>query len=141
MVPEASAYEPGPLARAILRGRAIAEADLRAAGGTFTLDQVIDLLGISRQAIHKRVKTGALIGVPGPDGVLRYPVAQFMAHGTVPGLAEVIAALPTEDPWARLNFMVRPDPHLGGVSPMEALRGGDVVGAVRASTRYGEPGA
>ena len=81
---DASAYEPGPRARALLRGVGIAEEDLKAAGGAYDLAQVQLLLrGVSRQRIEQRVKEKALLAVPGPSSRRRYPTIQFNADGSV----------------------------------------------------------
>jgi hypothetical protein len=132
---ESSAFEPSSRARALLQGVKIAEADLRETGGAFDLDQVRTLLhGVSRQALEKRVREGSLLAVPGPSNRRRYPAIQFTREGVVPGLKEVQAALPTRNPWAVLNFLIRPDDRLGGRKPIEALGEGDadlVVSAAR----------
>src|SRR5260221_194590 len=59
---EASAFAPGARAKAMLRGLEIAQADLRASGGSYSLDQVRQLLhGVSRQSVDKRVREGSLL--------------------------------------------------------------------------------
>src|SRR5258708_27541158 len=55
----ASAYEPSARALALLRGKEICESDLRASGGSYTLDRVEKFLGISRQAIAEKVRDNA----------------------------------------------------------------------------------
>lgn len=134
-------FEPGPRARALLRGIEIAEQDLKAAGGTFGLDDVMRLLRISRQAIDKKVKADALLAVPGPGNERRYPVCQFRSDGIVPGLREVLQALPSRNPWARLNFLVNPDPRMAGARPCERLQRGDVAAVIEAAARTAVMGA
>lgn len=137
-----NAYEPGPRARALLRGREIMERDLREAGGTFDLEHAQEMLNyVSRQAIEKRVREGSLLAVPGPNNRRRYPVFQFSPPGVLPGLKEVTEALPTSDPWAVLNFFVHPDSRLDGRRPMDVLQGGDVDLVVSAARSLGEQGA
>jgi DNA-binding protein HU-beta len=68
--PAASAYEPSACAQALLRGKEICENDLRATGGSYALEHVETLLGISRQAIDKKVRDDALLAVPGPHARL-----------------------------------------------------------------------
>ena len=133
-------YEAGPRGRALLRGVEIAEADLRAAGGAFELADVERLLGISRQAIAKRVEEGALIAVPGPGGRRRYPVAQFTRGGTLPGLREALSALRARNPWVQLNWLVNPDPHLGHKPPAKLLEAGEVEKVVAAARSQGHQG-
>ncbi len=138
---EASAYVPNARARALLLGMKIAEADLREAGGAFRPDEVQTLLnGVSRQALEKRVKDGSLLAVPGPSNRRRYPVIQFTQEGVVPGLKSVQAALPTRNPWAVLNFLVRSDSRLGGRKPIDVLRDGDVDRVVSAARAMGVQG-
>ncbi|HLB97400.1 MAG TPA: hypothetical protein VJK90_07035, partial [Acetobacteraceae bacterium] len=76
-------FEPGPRARALLRGIEIAEQDLKTAGGTLGLGDVMRLLRVSRQAIDKKVKADALLAVPGPGNERRYPACQFRSDGVV----------------------------------------------------------
>ena len=130
------AFEPDARSRALLRGRKIAEADLRASGGAYNLEDVRTLLqGVSRQRIDKQVREGSLLAVPGPSNRRHYPTVQFQADGTVvKGLRAVREALPTRNPWAVLNFLVQPDARLNGRKPIELLKAGavdDVVDAAR----------
>jgi hypothetical protein len=135
-----NAFTPGPKARALLRGREIAEADLRAADGAFSLHEVMALLRVSRQAIDKKVKQDALLAVPGPGNERRYPACQFDSGGVVPGLRTVLHALPSRNPWFRLNFLVNPEPSLAGRRPCDLLRDGDPTSVVAAATQVTEMG-
>ena len=136
-----AAYAPSARARALLRGTEIAEADLKEAGGTFDLQEVQTLLsGVSRQAIEKRVKEGSLLAVPGPSHRRLYPTIQFTREGLVPGLKEVKKALPTQSPWAVLNFFVRPDARLEGRRPIDVLREGHIDLVVSAARSIGMQG-
>jgi len=49
-------------------------------------------------------------------------------------------ALPTENPWAVLNFLVRPDPHLNGRTPIDLLKAGEIGLVVDAARRMGQQG-
>ena len=102
------AFEASARAKALLRGVEIAEEDLRASGGAYSLQDVRRLLrGVSRQGIAKQVQEGSLLAVPGPSNRRCYPTVQFQGDGTVvKGLKEVRKALPTQNPWAVLNFLV-----------------------------------
>ncbi|MGJ3262934.1 MAG: hypothetical protein ACFE0R_06840 [Salinarimonas sp.] len=134
---------PDARARAILRGREIAAQDLREAGGAYDLEQVrVVLNGISRQMVDRKVKAGQLLAVPGPSGRRIYPTVQFAADGSLlPGLATVLAALPTCDPWAALNFLVNADQRLGGRRPVDLLRDGRAETVVSAARHLDEQGA
>jgi hypothetical protein len=139
---DAEAYRPDARARALLRGIRIAEADLRASGGAFDLQQVRTLLrGVSRQRIAKQTRDGSLLAVPGPSNRRYYPTIQFLPDGSVvKGLRMVTEALATRNPWAILNFLIQPDDRLNGRKPIERLRAGaigEVVDAARSLDQQG----
>jgi hypothetical protein len=140
---DVSAFEPDARARAILRGRKFAQADLRAAGGAFDIEQVRRLLhGVSRQAVDKRVNEGSLLAVPGPSNRRRFPAAQFTDDGSVvEGLKAVRDTLGYTSPWALLNFLVNPQDELGGDKPIDRLRAGEVEYVVASALRVGVQGA
>jgi hypothetical protein len=137
------AYEPNARARAILRGRQLAEQDLRESGGTYDLEEVRTLLGgISRQAVAKRVDEGSLLAVEGPERARRYPTVQFTNSGDIiPGLKEVLRTLPSKNPWVRLNFLVAPEARLGGRKPIDLMREGKIDDVLVAARTYYEQGA
>ena len=139
----ASAFEPGPRARALLRGIEIAQEDLRNTGGAYSLDEVQTLMrGVSRQRIERRVREGSLLAVPGPSNRRRYPTVQFNPDGTiVEGLKQVCEALPTKNPWSVLNFLVAPEDRLDGRKPIDLLRAGKVEIVIQAARRMGQQGA
>ena len=134
-------YATGPRGRALLRGIEIARKDLQESGGAFDLGQVTELLGISRQAVDKKVKDDALLAVPGPNGQRRYPVVQFTEDGIVPGLKQVLSALPSGSGWFRLNFLVNRDPRLDGRRPIDLLKAAQVDLVVAAARNLGVQGA
>lgn len=138
-----AAPEPSARARALLRGREIADEDLKQSGGAFDLQEVCKMLhDISRQRVDQLVKSGQLLAVPGPSNRRRYPVVQFNADGTlVDGLKDVQAALPTRNPWAILNFLIHPDDRLRNKKPIDLLRKGDIPAVVKAASMMAEPGA
>jgi hypothetical protein len=140
---DASAFEPSSRAKALLKGVQIAQGDLKESGGAYDLDQVRVLMnGISRQMVDRKVREGSLLAVPGPSNRRAYPTVQFTSDGTVvPGLKAVQEALPTENPWAVLNFLVRPDPRLNGSKPIDLLRAGEIDLVVDAARRMGQQGS
>ena len=139
----AEVFEPDARARAILCGRSYAAQDLKAAGGSYGLDEVRALLNdITRQAVDKRVTEGTLLAVPGPGGSRRFPTAQFDKQGVaVKGLKEVRKALGFSSPWAVLNFLVNGNDHLNGRRPIDALYQGEVGLVVAAAASVGVQGA
>jgi hypothetical protein len=138
-----AAFAPGPKARAVLKGREIAEEDLRSSGGSYDLEQVRRLLhDISRQRIDSRVREGSLLAVPGPSNKRYYPAVQFKDDGTVvDGLQLVQEALPTKNGYMILNFLIHGDSRLDGRKPIDLLKAGQVDLVVEAAQRFGEQGA
>lgn len=129
--------------RALLRGKEIGLHDIKAAGGAFTLDEVCQLLGpVSRQVVERRVREGRLLAVPGPSNRRVYPALQFHTDGQVlAGLREVLEALPTENPWTVLNFLVNPDAHLDYRKPIDLLKAGQSELVVQAAASLASQGA
>jgi hypothetical protein len=140
---DASAFEPSSRAKALLKGVQIAQTDLKESGGAYDLDQVRFLMnGISRQMVDRKVREGSLLAVPGPSNRRAYPTVQFTSDGTVvPGLRTVQDALPTDNPWAVLNFLVRPDPRLNGRKPIDLLKAGEIDLVVDAARQVGQQGS
>jgi hypothetical protein len=104
-----------------------------------------------RDRIFTRVSVGippwsrnrlSLLAVTGPSNRRVYPTVQFNRDGSVvSGLKVVREALPTENSWAILNFLVRPDSRLNGRKPIDLLRDGKVDLVVQAARGMGEQGA
>jgi hypothetical protein len=113
---------------------------LDAEGGAVGVQEVANLLGLSRQAVNKRRRNGTLLAVSlGRRGYL-YPVWQFATGGVLPGLRGVLEDLKGHDSWMQLAFMLNPSPCLEGESPLAELRRGN-IDAVRVAARsYGEHG-
>ena len=79
----ASAFEPGPRARALLRGIEIAQEDLRNTGGAYSLDEVQTLMrGVSRQRMAYG-KRRLPIGGAGPSDRRRYPTVECDPDGKI----------------------------------------------------------
>jgi hypothetical protein len=137
------AFAPNARARALLKGIEISESDLISAGGSYSLDEVRQLLrGVSRQRIEKRVSEGSLLAVPGPSNRRRFPAVQFNNDGAiVNGLQRVLRALPTKNGFAALNFLTQPDHRIGNRKPIELLKEGNIELVVDAATKVGEQGA
>ncbi len=129
--------------RALLRGKEIALQDIKAAGGAFTLEEVCQILGqVSRQVIERRVREGRLLAVPGPSNRRVYPAIQFRADGQVlPGIKDVLHALPAENPLAILNFLVNSDSRLDDRKPIDLLKAGQTDIVVQAAANLATQGA
>ena len=105
------------------------EALLERAGGSLSLTQAANLLGVSRQALHKRIAAGSALGMM-IGNEIAVPQLQLSEksgrHEILPGVASVTKLFKETEagPWMALQFLFDPDPNLGK-SPIEALRGGD----------------
>lgn len=130
-----------PLENARLRGLAAREQLLNAEGGPLTISQVEKLLGISRQAIHKRCSKGKLIALTTSKRGYLFPKWQFAENGILPKLEEVLTALDEDDPWMQISFILNPNIWLDGKSPLEMLRQGKVEEVIVAARASGEQGA
>lgn len=130
-----------PLQAARLRGIAARERLLNAEGGSLSVSQVEKMLGISRQAIHKRCSKGKLIALSTSKRGYLFPSWQFTANGILPGLEQVLVALDENDPWMQASFMLNPNIWLDGISPLEMLRQGKIEQAIAAARASGEQGA
>jgi hypothetical protein len=106
---------------------AAVQADVLAkAGGVWTLRQTAEAMDISRQAIHKRIVKGTLIGIMrGKE--LAVPMAQFEQTGVIskatPGLGKIVALFREAQAgdWSALQFLVEHDPNLNA-KPIDVLK-------------------
>lgn len=117
---ERAALEMSALTRAFRRRRELLE-------GALTASRVADLLDTSRQTPHDRAKSGTLLAIL-DRGAWKFPAWQFDPEGpdgVVEGLPEVLRALHLS-PLAKASWLVRPNQHLEGHTPLEALREGQI---------------
>ncbi len=115
-----------PTVPAIIRGVAMKRDLLERAGGVLGTSRVAELLGISSQAVVKRVRNGALLALEDASGHLQFPAMQFTDAGTVGGLKEVLAAFNVESPWTRLAVLLDTDEAVGGRRVIDALCAGEL---------------
>lgn len=111
---------------------------LEKAGGGLSLTDAASWLGITRQALHKRIKSGSALGMMnGAELVL--PRAQWSeVEGKpkfLPGLDEVIKLFVTAGGWSALQFLVESDPNLA-TTPLAALLEGRIEQVVNAARAY-----
>jgi hypothetical protein len=123
-----------PLASARLRGLRLKRQILEAEGGTVTAEALAGALGMSRQAVDKRRRRGALIALSLGKRGLAYPVWQV----GLDGLPAVLRELHDLDPWTQAAFMLAPNRWLDGETPLTLLRRGEREGVVAAARLYGE---
>ena len=94
--------------------------------GALTAPEVAKLLGTSRQTPHDRIKSMTLLGVL-DKGSYRFPVWQFDPEGpdgVIDGLPFVLKAMSVSD-LSKLNWLMRPNPFLDGLTPIAALKIGE----------------
>jgi hypothetical protein len=127
-----------PLAPARLRGLRARERMLSEEGGTLTSAEMAAALGITRQAVDHRRRTGKLIGLNvGRRGYL-YPAWQVGPRGVLDGLPDVLAVMEDDDPWTHIIFMLGHNQWIDGERPLDALRRGETDQVVLAARHYGE---
>ena len=105
-----------------------------------TVNEVAYLLGTTRQTPHDRYAAGTLIAVK-DGGRLLFPMWQFdpdAADGVVVGLSPVLLTLKDRlSPLGTLRWFLSPKAQLGGRSPLDALRAGDVQSAAEEARTVG----
>jgi len=120
--------------------RGVSKALLERAGGALSLTQATKLLGISRQALHKRIAAGTALGMM-IGNEIAVPKLQFAEkggrHEILPGVGSVTKLFKDAEagPWMALQFLVDPDPTLGK-TPIKALRAGYERLVERAARAY-----
>jgi hypothetical protein len=90
---------------------------------SLTAPKVAELLGTSRQTPHDRLKNGSLVAIR-DNGTLKFPIWQFDPEGpdgVFDGLPEVLKTLKMPI-YSKISWLTRANLHLGGLTPIEALR-------------------
>lgn len=111
------------------------------AGPFYDTPGLIAWLGITRQALHQRIRASMVLGCRTADGHTVYPAWQFIAGGqVVRGLKEVLAVLSdaVEDSWTIAIWLRTPSDDLGGLDAVDWLTEGrnlqPVLDAARADS-------
>ena len=92
--------------------------------GALTTAEVAELLQVSRQTPHDRVKSNSLLAIT-EKGSLLFPRWQFDengSNGVINGLAEVLDALTGLSPLEKISWFVKPNPYLKNLTPLAALK-------------------
>ena len=137
----AESSDGDPLIRAKLRGIEHRKRIIEKLGGSLSVEQVSELIGISRQAVDRRRSQNQLIGLTQGKRGYAYPAFQFEDGKTLGGLKEVLDALSGHDPWMQSIFFANGNDRLNNRTPLDALRQGETEAVVRAAEAYGEQGA
>jgi hypothetical protein len=132
---------PRPTDEEVIAARRAGQAAVNEALGVALADalsreEAAERLGISPQAVSKRLAAGALVALS--RGRARWlPAWQFHDDGVLPGLSDLIAAYPGTA-LSLTSWATSPSADLGGATPAEAMarRGGPerVVAAAHALT-------
>jgi hypothetical protein len=122
--PWPGAAEQDPLARTIVDYMALIETSL-------TAGQAAKLLGVDVSRIRQRLRAGTLMGIE-YEGEWRLPLFQFERGLVLPGLGEVIAALPAGmNPLDVVLWFLEPNVDLEpAISPRAWLLAGHPAAAV-----------
>lgn len=133
--------DPGGVARSLVG--AVVDAASRwdeHLGGFYDVEGVRRLLAragrpITRQAVSKR---RGLLALTTGSGRVVYPVLQFHASSPLPGMDEVLSALPEGlvSRWTVASWLVSEQGDLHGRVPVHLLREGDVAPVVAAARRW-----
>lgn len=106
---------------------------------TVDVNQVMEILGYdSRQAPLNRLKAHSLIAIK-DNQKWWFPLWQFDANtsdGVIEGLSEVLKALDCSN-LAKVSWLVNPSPYFEGISPLEALKAGEVERVVESAQSVG----
>lgn len=126
-----------PLGRAKARGVEVRRRLLDEAGGTHQVSEVAEALGITPAAVHQRRQRGTLLAIRTANGQWVYPAFQFDPPELANEIGRVLTAFGVAEPWTKLSVLLSAAPSLGGKRPIDALRDGDIEGAVEAAASYG----
>ena len=90
---------------------------------SMSANTVAEMLGVSRQTPHDRVRAGQLLGIM-DNNAMKFPLWQFDPegpNGVVTGLPEVLSALNCS-PLAKISWLSKPNVIFAGLTPIEALK-------------------
>lgn len=129
LVRQASKEEVSAIDAARFRGK-LAKEGFKTYSPAFTAEQYAKKVGISRQAVLKRLKAGTLIAwKESSQNAYRIPSWQFDVDGhLLPGMAEALKALniPEFDEWAKILFFLQKRASLKGKRPIELIENGEL---------------
>ncbi|MBW4642627.1 MAG: DUF2384 domain-containing protein [Goleter apudmare HA4340-LM2] len=94
---------------------------------SLTAPQVAELLNTTRQTPHDRLKKHSLIAAQ-DNGVWKFPTWQFDPEGpdgVIAGLPDVLRAL-NVPALSKISWLTRPNKALNGLTPIEALKFGQI---------------
>jgi hypothetical protein len=113
---------------------------LRRSGESLSLTSAAAKLGITRQALHKRIRAGSALGLM-RGSELVVPGAQFVERAgklrIVDGLSKIVALFDKAGAgrWSALQFLMEVDPLLKA-APLDVLKRGETDAAIVAARGY-----
>ena len=96
------------------------EALIYSAGGLKDAKWVGEYLSINPKSVAAKARRNELLAISRGDRNL-YPAFQFRNGQVIPGIRELLEALPLTNGWSRLSFLLTGDPGLDDLSPIEAF--------------------
>ena len=93
---------------------------IQRAGGLKDTKWVADYLAISPKSVAAKARRNELLALTRGDRNL-YPAFQFQDGQVIPGLRDLLQALPLTNGWSRLSFLLTPAPALDARHPLEAF--------------------
>ena len=106
-------------------------------GPFYRTDQVVRLLGITRQGVADRIRKRTILGMRTTEGTWVFPTLQFVGRTVLPGLADVLRCFDptTADGWAIASWLTSPSVALGGMRPVDSVTSSTKADAVLALAR------
>jgi hypothetical protein len=92
--------------RALARGAAAKQEMIRAADGCLSSGEVAKLLGKTVSAVNQRRARGQILAVPLSGGEWGFPARQFASGDLRSGIAEIVSAAGTMNPWVLLSILL-----------------------------------
>jgi DNA-binding protein HU-beta len=126
-------------ALARIRGETAKLEILDESGPMLTLQQAAELLGVTKQAVHKRLQNGSLFGMKYKEEI-RIPAWQIRDGEVVPGISKVLKKLDTTD-WGKMLFFHSENLQLAGRRPKDLILEGRVDAVADLAALFGEQGA
>jgi hypothetical protein len=122
-----------------MRGETAKLEILNEVGAMLALQQAADVLGVSKQAVHKRLQKQSLFGIKYQEEI-RIPAWQIRDAEVVPGIGEVLKNLETTD-WGKLLFLHTENMQLEGRTPKDLILEGKSDLVAQLAAQFGEQGA
>ncbi len=131
------------LERARARGVVVRQQLAEVEGGSWSSEEVADVLQISKTAVLKRLAANQLLAWREERlRAARFPRWQFDSHGNVlRGLKDVLIILGQDrrlDGWGKVLFFLQEKPSLNGKRPLDLIRAGKLEEVCFAAQAYVE---